>query len=76
MSMHRLAPSDPMKPVTVHSHGLQSPSEVEQCSVVPETTRRTRTEPPLVASVLVGLWMVVDAWLIYGAAQHVIWALT
>ena len=32
-------------------------------------------EPSLPAAVLVALWAVVDAWLVYGAVQHVIWTL-
>ena len=32
-------------------------------------------EPSLPVAVLVALWAVVDAWLVYGAVQHVIWML-
>lgn len=33
------------------------------------------SEPSLPVAVIVALWAVFDAWLVYGAVQHVIWTL-
>jgi hypothetical protein len=35
-----------------------------------------RREPSLPGAILVAAWAVADAWLVYGAVQHLIWRLT
>ena len=35
-----------------------------------------KREPSLAGAFLIAAWFVADAWLIYGAVQHLIWRVT